>query len=169
MAANDEKINLTAGANVKSIQININLEKAGENLVSGPITSPKGSFVRHAFLDVGANPVKKVRLSYIPDSAAESSSTNIFNANPGEPTKWLEMLGDPAGLDLDEGVTVLRISEDSGTITWLPANTNQDPISLPVKQKAPDEPGGVSIGDFIACWIANGADAAAAAQCLDRL
>ena len=169
MAPNDEKINVTADPNVTSIQITINLGKAIAGQALTTDTSPKGSFIRHAFLDVGAPPVKKVRLSYIPDSATDNSSTNTFNANPGEPTKWLEMLDDPAGIDLDAGVTVLRIKEDGGTIAWLPENTNQEPIFRPVKQKVDNEPGGVSIGDFIACWIANGADAAAAAQCLDRL
>ena len=169
MAPNEENINVTADADVTSIQITINLGKATASQTLTPATSPKGSFIRHTFLDVGAPPVKKVRLSYIPDSATENSSTNTFNANPGEPTKWLEMLDDPAGIDLDEGVTILRIAEGGGTIAWLPENTNQEPIFRPVKQKVEGEPGGVSIGDFIACWIANGADAAAAAQCLDRL
>lgn len=169
MASNDERINVTADPNVASIQITINLGKATASQTLTTDTSPKGSFIRHAFLDVGVPPVKKVRLSYIPDSATENSSTNTFNANPGEPTKWLEMLDDPAGIDLDAGVTVLRIKEDGGTIAWLPENTNQEPIFRPVKQKAEGEPGGVSIGDFIACWVTNGADAAAAAQCLDRL
>ena len=171
MASRDETVHVTADANVTSIQITINLGKSAESALPTPSNAPKGVFVRHGFSEPGADPVKKVRLSFIPDDAAQNASSDIFNANQAEPTKWLELLGDPdpAGFDLDAGVIVLRMNEDGGIIAWLPENTNQEPIFLPVKQKVENVPGGVSIGNFIACFIEHGSTAAAATQCISML
>ena len=168
MASNDKTVNVTADANATSIQITINLGKPAEGAAPLQSDSPKGVFVRHAFSDPGPNPVKKVRLSFIPDDAAQNPSSNTFDANLAEPTKWRELLGVAVGFDIDAGVIVLRMNESGNLITWLPENTALNPIIKLVKQKTAAEPGGVSIGDFIGCWNTNGSDAAAAAHCLDQ-
>jgi len=160
---------VNAGTDVKSIQITINLGKQAGGTTPEPSETPQGVLVRHAFSEPGVNPQKKVRLSFIPDDMAQNPSSHTFAANPAEPTKWLELLGDPVGLDIDTGIIILRMTEMGGLIAWLPENTTQEPIYRQVKQKSATEPGGVSIGDYIACWFVNGGTADAAAKCIDKL
>jgi len=169
MSPIDESLNVNAGADVRSIQITINLCKQTGDVPPGPNETPQGVLVRHAFSEPGANQQKKVRLSFVPDDMTQNPSSHTFAANPGEPTKWLELLGDPVGLDIDTGIIILRMTETGGLIAWLPENTTQEPIYRQVKHKSETEPGGVSYGDYVACWIANGCTAEASVRCLDKL
>jgi hypothetical protein len=168
MASNDKTVNVTADANVTSIQININLGNPATGAPELPGNPPKGVLVRHAFTEAGANPIKRVRLSFVPDDATQNFSSHTFDADLAEPTKWRVLLKVPVEFDIDAGVSVLRLNVDGGTVAWLPESTNGEPIFHTVKPKVPNEVGGVSLGDYIRCWNANGADAAAAAHCWDQ-
>lgn len=171
MPSNDKDVKVPVDANVSSIQITINFGKS--NIVPNSDSEDKGQkgvVVRQTFLEGG---VKTVRVSYVPDDITQQSSTHTFLPpaipNPPEQTKWRELLKDPPGLDIDTGVIVFRMNENGGSIAWLPGTTNQNPIFRPLEEGQPGVPNAVSWADYIACFIANGADAAAAAKCLDKL
>lgn len=166
---NKEAINVNTDAEVTSIQITINLGKSTVKPEIPEGDAPKGVFLRQVFEVPGGNPTKKIRTSYIPDDLVQDTSTQVAESDPGELAKWKELLGDPQGIDIDTGDIVMRLDNEGGTVTWLPEDTNQEPIIRRFKQKTPDEPGGATIGDFIVCWISKGKTAAAAASCWSRL
>jgi hypothetical protein len=173
MSKQDETVNVNAASELTSIQITINFGKPQQNVAPQPkpdgSQAPMGAFIRQVCLEAGDNPTKKIRTSFIPDDLTQNASTQIADPDPGELAKWKKLLGDPQNIDVDAGVSIMRMNEEGGTATWLPENANQDPIIHRFKQKTEEEPGGATIGDFIRCWLDKGQTAAAASNCWSRL
>ena len=173
MSNKDEVVNVAAGSGVSSIQITINLgqpsSQSAQRIGGAESQVPMGVFIRQVVEEPGAAPVKKIRTSFIPDDLAQDASFQTADPDPGELSKWKELLGDRVSeIEIDSGDIVMRLDDKGGTVTWLPNDPNRDPVINRIKQKQNGGPG-VSIGDFIQCWFDRGQTAAAASSCWSRL
>jgi len=174
MPNKDEIVNVSAPSDVTSIQIMINLGKptqtvGAENVLGGVSQAPMGVFIRQVVQEPGNNPTKKIRTSFVPDDLAQDASTHIADPDVGEVAKMKELLNDKVNEnDIDAGIIAVRLNEEGGTITWLPDNASLAPVVERFTANTP-EGGGLSIGDFIQCWLTKGQTAAAGANCWSRL
>jgi hypothetical protein len=174
MPNKDEIVNVNAAPEVASIQITINLGKPlaqqTQNLPERESQAPQGTFLRQVIAEPAANPIKKIRTSFVPDDLTQDTSTQIADPDPGERSKWKELLGDKVSEnDIDGGDILMRLTEEGGAVTWLPVDASRNPVINRFKQKTPEEPNGASVADFITCWLQKGKNAAAAANCWSKL
>jgi hypothetical protein len=170
MANRSNPINVSAAAEVSSIQITINLGRSTAEPAQTTSDAPQGTFFRQVFLEPGDPQVKKILTSFVPDDLAEGATTQLADPDPGELSKWKQLLGDELSEEqIDAGKIAMRITEEGGTITWLPDDRTLPPFFHQLKQRTEEEPGGASIGDFIVCWREGGATAAAGVNCWSQL
>ena len=101
---------------------------------------------------------RKVRISFIPDDFASSSQYTVRKFDEGEKSTWVELLGDPVGVDIDMGTTLLRFNKESTqcNATWLPNSRKQQEIFNKF-QRAEDPQGGFESGgvEYRACMAVN--------------
>jgi hypothetical protein len=170
MANKSNAVNVSAASEVSSIQITINLGKPTQEPVVTTSRAPQGMFLRQVVMEPGNNPVKKIRTSFIPDDLAEDTTVQVADPDPGEFSKWKQLLENKVPeAEIDAGDIMMRVSEEGGTITWLPDDLNRAPVIHRYKQKTTEEPNGASVGDFITCWLEKGETAAAAVNCWSKL
>lgn len=173
MPEKEETINIDSGLNVSSIQITINLGQpvGGTKTQSRDIEisedePPAGTLIRQVLSDELNQ--KKVRITFVPDDSGQNNSTKVTDPDVGDKSTWEKLLGRPAEVDIDDGITLLRFNPAGGVTTWVPNDLSGNLINH-VFQETPHEPGGISYGEFIDCWKENGGDAAAVAECWSRL
>jgi hypothetical protein len=103
---------------------------------------------------------REVRISFIPDDFASPPQYTIRPFDEGEKSTWVELLGDPKGVDIDAGITMLRFNQE-GTLcnaTWLPnKNSATKKEIFHVHQKPEPEAGGHDEGgaDYLRCMDDN--------------
>lgn len=111
---------------------------------------------------------RKVRLTFVPDDpsrATDSDSVNRIN-DDGEKRSWSHLLGDPKGVDIDTGITVLRFNTDneSGIAFFMPGKSTLPTIRKLFHQTG--TPGGgpvASLAQFNQC-LADRRNAVSAAE-----
>lgn len=102
---------------------------------------------------------RNVRISFIPDNFATPSQHTIRKLDDGDKSTWIELLGDPANIDIDAGITTLRFNKENSkcNATWMPNDRNQQEI-FNVYEK-PDNGNGDGAGgaDYLRCMAVNAA------------
>jgi hypothetical protein len=175
MPKKEETINLDSGLNVSSIQITINLGQPTSKPETRLVVpepggdAPSGTLIRQVLPDPGDNTKKKVRVTFVPDDSGQNVSSNTKDPDEGDKSQWFKLLGRPANVDIDAGLTLVRFYQTDGIATWIPDDSLGNAINHVFDQETPHEAGGVSVGDFVGCWNDNGGSAGAAVGCLDRL
>lgn len=122
---------------------------------------------------------KKVRLTFIPTDISCPVDTALVKIAEDVKGAWKKILGNPADLDIDQGLIMVRFNPNgySGTAQFFPNRSTQNVITNPFQQEIPDS-GVPTVGgpEFLACIdgkrSALGSNfnyAVAAAQCLPQL
>lgn len=125
---------------------------AAENLAAVEEFST-GSWVRQVFTD--AQGKKKIATTFVPDNTQESAEREIEDYDDENTGDWEQLLGDPPGIDIDEGFAILRLDDEAelATTTWLPENGTSKIVRNTLKQ-TPEQPGEptANLRDFRNCF-----------------
>jgi hypothetical protein len=118
----------------------------------------RGSWVRQVFVD--AQGQKKIAITFVPDNPEDAAEREIDDYDDEDTADWEEFLGDPQGIDIDEGVAILRLDSTAeiATVTWIPNNEGDGILQNTLKQ-TPEEPGDptANLREFRNCYFAQGA------------
>jgi hypothetical protein len=73
---------------------------------------------------------RKVRIAFVPDDTSQSPKSMVRINDDGEKRSWTKLLGNPAGLDIDTGITILRFNTDnlSGYAFFMPGKSKLETI-----------------------------------------
>ena len=92
---------------------------------------------------------RKVRLEFIPDDTSKSPESAIRLYDDGEKRAWSYLLGNPRGIDIDSGITVLRFNRDneSGVALFMPESSTSPTITKMFRQRGTPGEGPVATLD----------------------
>lgn len=149
-----------------SITVNVAGGAAAAEAPAQPLLA--GVFIRQALS------ATQVAYTWIPGDHPEQPDRTVeARPAPGaidrDTLNWLEWLGNPPGLNLDDGVAMLQLlaGSKSGAAIWLPNNAAGQVIVNFLKGSAQGAPPpGSDYDDFVACVQASGGSAKAIARCL---
>ena len=112
-----------------------------------------GSWVRQVF--TGVDGQKKISTTFIPDNPEEDAEREIEDYDDEDMNEWEQVLGDPQGINIDEGIAILRLDDEAEivTATWLPDNEAAEIVRNTLKKTAehPGEPT-ANLRDFRNCF-----------------
>ena len=144
---------------VGDFQIKLNMA-ASVTPESPALDFTAGSYIRRILPDQANPGTNKIVLTYIPDDPQALIEDDIKNhPNPADKVTWEKLLGNPPGINIDEGVIFLRMDKtgDNFMISWLPNSAGAQTKRKNYKKPAPGTPP-PPVGDlaaFLACMEQN--------------
>jgi hypothetical protein len=100
----------------------------------------KGIWVRQVFTD--AQGQKKIATTFVPDNPEEAAEREIEDYDDENTDDWKQLLGDPPGINIDEGIAILRLDEtaETATTSWVP-NIEAGEILRKTLKQTTEQPG----------------------------
>lgn len=113
-----------------------------------------GSWIRLVFTDEQGQ--KKIETVFVSDNPEKSVEKLIEDYDDENTNDWVQLLGNPQNVNIDEGIAILRLDEEAeiATVTWISSTKGLDIVRHTIEHDSEgSEPPTASASQFRECFI----------------